>query len=240
MKRFIPGVLSLLLISGCATSYQPKGVGGGFSETQLRQDIYRVRFQGNGYTSEERAVDFTLLRCAELALESGYQFFLIFSESQTAAKAAFMNAATTGSSATINSGSDYIAGNSTSTIYNGQVFVFEFPRTLNTILLLHDPNSVDGMAYGARYIIKTIRNKYRLGPSKNHGSYRVDTRSTDNSRHPNSMEYADIATIREMNERLYGARSNRSRRIEYADNREYDDGVSEMGKIFRVETAEPE
>ncbi len=71
---------SLWFLSGCATSYQQKGFTGGYSETQLAPDVFRVNFQGNGYTSSERAQDFALLRAAELSLERGFRYFALLDE----------------------------------------------------------------------------------------------------------------------------------------------------------------
>src|SRR6266478_2576237 len=70
-------VLIVALLAGCATPYQAKGMTGGFSETQLDENVFQVRFNGNGYTSGERAADFTLLRSAELAREHDYAYFVI-------------------------------------------------------------------------------------------------------------------------------------------------------------------
>ncbi len=58
----LASVFSLWFLSGCATSYQQRGFAGGYSETQLAPDVFRVNFEGNGYTSSERAQDFALLR----------------------------------------------------------------------------------------------------------------------------------------------------------------------------------
>src|SRR5204862_5042008 len=65
---------------GCATPYQSGGFGGGFSDTQLALDIFRVNFRGNGYTSPERAQDFALLRASELALQHGFAHFAIIDQ----------------------------------------------------------------------------------------------------------------------------------------------------------------
>ena len=64
-------------LAGCATSYQKQGLSGGFTETQLDKAVFRVSFKGNGFTSPERAADFTLLRSAELALKNGFTHFVI-------------------------------------------------------------------------------------------------------------------------------------------------------------------
>ena len=61
----------------CATPYQERGLTGGFSNTRFKEDVFQVTFNGNGYTSEERAVDFTMLRSAELTQENGYRYFII-------------------------------------------------------------------------------------------------------------------------------------------------------------------
>lgn len=77
--KILIGILRVLticiLISSCATGYSRKGIKGGYSETRLGEDTYSVRFQGNGYTSADKAGDYCLLRCAEIAKENGYNYF---------------------------------------------------------------------------------------------------------------------------------------------------------------------
>jgi len=43
-------VLQLLFIA-CATQYKPLGVTGGYSDMQLGENIFKVSFRGNDYTS---------------------------------------------------------------------------------------------------------------------------------------------------------------------------------------------
>ena len=70
-----------LTFGGCAlasaTGYQPTGSDGGYSELQLAPDMYRIAFQGNTYTSQERVADMALLRAAELALAQGAPYFVV-------------------------------------------------------------------------------------------------------------------------------------------------------------------
>src|SRR3954471_3672905 len=75
--RALAFVIVTLMLVGCATGYHSHGYSGGFSETQLDENVFQVRFNGNGYTSGERATDFALLRSAELARQSGYAYFII-------------------------------------------------------------------------------------------------------------------------------------------------------------------
>ena len=66
-----------LLLFGCATTYQSDGATGGYSETQLDENVFVVHFSGNGFTKKARAADFALLRSSELTLEHGYKYFVI-------------------------------------------------------------------------------------------------------------------------------------------------------------------
>jgi hypothetical protein len=40
-------------LASCATPYESTGFLGGYSDTALAPDVYRISFQGNGYTSQE-------------------------------------------------------------------------------------------------------------------------------------------------------------------------------------------
>ena len=58
-------LLCAVLLAGCATSYQPQSFTGGFSDYMSAPDEAVVTFHGNGYTSPERVVEMTALRCAD-------------------------------------------------------------------------------------------------------------------------------------------------------------------------------
>jgi hypothetical protein len=89
MKRFVAQTAIIvsfvvLTVSGCATSYQAKGLTGGFTETRVSENTYQVQFEGNGYTSQEKTSRFILRRAAELTLENGERYFnMTSSESQS-------------------------------------------------------------------------------------------------------------------------------------------------------------
>ena len=71
MMRSLLILVLPIILSACATTYQPQGLSGGFSETQLDTNVFKVSFRGNGYTHAERAEDLALLRSAELTLKNG-------------------------------------------------------------------------------------------------------------------------------------------------------------------------
>jgi len=74
-------VLTLILMGGgCAqhpTPYQPRNEEGGFEESRLQEDMYRVSFKGNRATPESEVIDFLFLRCAEVTLSAGYTHFTV-------------------------------------------------------------------------------------------------------------------------------------------------------------------
>lgn len=77
LRRTLATLTLFLCASSCATSYGAKGLFGGFEEVRLDGSTMRVHFQGNGFTSKQKVETYTLLRCAELTRESGYDWFLV-------------------------------------------------------------------------------------------------------------------------------------------------------------------
>ena len=70
-------VLTVVVLAGCATPYQRDGGTGGYSEKRLLEYSFRVSFRGNAFTSRQRTSDFCFLRCAEVTLENGYDYFVL-------------------------------------------------------------------------------------------------------------------------------------------------------------------
>lgn len=152
---------SLWVLNGCATSYQQKGFTGGYSETQLAPDVFRVNFQGNGYTSAERAQDFALLRAAELSLERGFKYFALLDEASSNKLSTFT---TPGSAYT--TGSAYGSGNyatySGHTTYTpGQTFLISKPHT--GVLVRGFTNKLDDIyTFDAEFLRQSLKRKYNV------------------------------------------------------------------------------
>jgi hypothetical protein len=100
LKLFTALFLSSLIV-GCATGYTSTGFTGGYSETQLAPDVFRVTFRGNGYTSAERVQDFALLRAADLALSNDYTYFGILGEANGGSQSSFTTPGQSYSSANV-------------------------------------------------------------------------------------------------------------------------------------------
>ncbi len=57
---------SIIFLSGCATAYQKTSLTGGYEDVDLGGNRYKVTFVGNGYTSDQKAIDFARKRAGEL------------------------------------------------------------------------------------------------------------------------------------------------------------------------------
>lgn len=105
----------MLFLSGCATSYGPKGWSGGYSDMSLGNDIYKVSFQGNESTDSETVYNFFLRRCADLSFEKGFDYFT-FVDQSTSAETSF---------GTINNGTSSQVISSTEHVKIGLIKLFK-------------------------------------------------------------------------------------------------------------------
>ena len=151
--------IGFLLIS-CATPYQPGGAMGGFYETRIDENVYRVSFRGNAYTSLDKATYFTLLRCAELTLEKGYNHFLVIDEEQYFKEVTSKMPDRTTYSARVRESADRIRLKVTVKNYPGQEITTYKPRSSNTIMMFEYPPADE--YFDARYVVRTIKNDYDL------------------------------------------------------------------------------
>ena len=129
--------LTGILFSGCKTTYQDAGFTGGYTESQLDKNVFKVSFNGNAFTSLHRATDFTLLRSAELTLINGFRYFVIIEEDSRIEN-------TTGSTGT-----------------TGQTYNYSKPRASNTIVCFEEkPES--GFSYDAAFIKESLMKKHKI------------------------------------------------------------------------------
>ncbi len=166
--------LSLL---GCATPYHSNSLLGGYTETQLAPDVFRVGFQGNGYTSPERAQDFALLRAAELAQQNGFRYFVVIDERSSTEVQSFTTPSQTQTSTygsgtshgniymnpfgATYSGTSYTYLSSRTTHTPGQTHTFYKPRTGLLIQGFHSkPENI--YTFDAEYLQQSVKQRYRI------------------------------------------------------------------------------
>ena len=133
----------ILTIVSCASSYQSKDRGwifnsvDGFTETQLSDNVYSVRFRGNSATDRQRVDDFTFLRCAELTIENGYSYFVIEDESEET------------DSNVIGGFGEY-----------GGISTYNYPEAQKTIRMFKDEPQSGG--FNAFFLRNSIKDKYDI------------------------------------------------------------------------------
>jgi len=175
--NFILALGAVLVLSGCATGYQSTGLTGGYSDTQLAPDVYRVVFRGNGYTAPERAQDFALLRASELTLQRGFTCFAIIDERHSTSPSSFT---TPGHADTTAYGSGYSSGNIYLNPYGGsysgtssayvnahttytppQTYIFYKPKT-GIMVRAFQTKPGDFFTFDATFLQQSLKQKYRI------------------------------------------------------------------------------
>ncbi len=81
LLRHVIAACFAIVISGCATPYQEKGVLGGYEDQRLSENTAIVTFHGNEFISSMDVEALALRRAAELTIESGYDYFFVESGS---------------------------------------------------------------------------------------------------------------------------------------------------------------
>lgn len=68
-------LLSIFLTACLPTPYQRLNLNQGYDEIQLDSNVFKVIFKGNRLTELDRTFDFVLLRCAEITVKNGFNYF---------------------------------------------------------------------------------------------------------------------------------------------------------------------
>ena len=158
----LPLLVLLATLASCATSYQPTSFSGGYSETRLAEDAFQVSFNGNGYTSKERAADFSLLRSAELTLKNGFRYFVIVSSEKDSAVSSYTSPSTSYTTASAYGSGRHAYGNATTTTYGGQTYETSKPSATNTILCFKEKPAIPALVLEAEVVVRSIKEKYGM------------------------------------------------------------------------------
>ena len=153
MRAALAAAAAALILSACGTPYGSYGLLGGYTETQLGENVWQVTFEANGYTRQATTVRYAMLRCAELTLEQGYRYFAIIN------KEAYSHAAGTMSSGSFNATSTAV-GNRINTTggMSGLSAMISFPTADQTIMMFHEkPEGV--LTYDADITCRSIGKK---------------------------------------------------------------------------------
>lgn len=155
-------LLVIAFLSGCATPYQSSSFSGGYSDSRLGDSIFRVSFEGNGYTKSARTVDLALLRSAELALQNDFKYFVVVSNDNKNSYSSFSTPHTTTKTGTVNMYGNNGTVNTHSVTSGGQTYLISKPSTTNIIACFKNKPKGSGVVYDASFIVQSLRSKYEI------------------------------------------------------------------------------
>lgn len=144
------------------TPYEPFGSLGGYEDMQINENTFNVSFKGNGWTSQERASDFALLRSAELTLNNGFNYFIIAGTQDNTKNASISLPSRAYSTAGVYPYGNQLYGNQITTTYPGGTINISKPAITMTIMCYKEKPKMDGVIYEPKFLVKSIKDKYNL------------------------------------------------------------------------------
>ena len=161
MKKLLIVLAYSAVLSGCATGYHSEGFSGGFEETALAPNVYRVSFSGNGYTRSSRAEELALLRSADLTLQKGFRYFGLADSNSRSSYSTYTTPRNTTTTANVNVYGNTAYGTAQSTTTGGQTMFISKPSSTNPVVMFVDKPADAGMVFDAQFLCDSIGPKYK-------------------------------------------------------------------------------
>lgn len=150
-----------LFLAGCTTSYQEVGFSGGYDELKIADNLYKVSFSGNGYTSGKRVEDFAMLRSAELTIQNGFKYFIFLDGETEYMSQTQVSPVYTDTNATINTYGNSAQLNARSTTHGGNVNTITKAKRENTVMMFNErPDGI--LVYEAKSIWEQLSQRYDI------------------------------------------------------------------------------
>jgi hypothetical protein len=148
-----------LLLAACATSYQSSSFTGGFQDTQLAPDVFRVSFRGNSFTSRDRVQDFALLRAAELTLANGARYFGVMAETDQSRIDTHVSSGSARTTGTVSmyGNTGYYSGTTT---YTAPKVTTYYKPGVGMMIRTFNTKPEGDFAFDAEFVSRSIRTKY--------------------------------------------------------------------------------
>jgi hypothetical protein len=153
-----------LIMASCATPYTNNSflhLLGGYSDTALAPDVYRISFQGNGFTSSERAQDFALLHAADMTLSHGFRYFAIVSERNGTSEYEITQPGHAYTSANVIGYGNSAYGTAVTT-YDPPTSIRIFKPHSGLLIRCFATRPESGYVFDARFLSNSIRTKYYM------------------------------------------------------------------------------
>jgi hypothetical protein len=136
--------LALSISVGCTPAYQTSGFEGEYAQSQLADNAFQVSYRGIEPTPPSQDIDLCLLRCAELADQNGFSYFVVVDDEQ-------LDLAN-------NADPSSILDN----LKPGMSFPMADPSSQNSILCFKMRPDGPGTVYESKSVMKSIRKKYGI------------------------------------------------------------------------------
>ena len=149
------------LFNNCASPYAGSGPIGGYSDTQLAPDIFRITFSGNGFTPSERAQDFALLRAADVALGHGFGYFAIIDSTNGGSVSSITLPGSSYTTASV-TGYGNTAYGSAYTTYSPPTEIPVFKPETGLLIRCFPQRPPAVYVFDANFLSGSIRAKYRM------------------------------------------------------------------------------
>jgi len=159
MKKLFPLLTTFIafvfLFTNCvttATTYRE-----GYQDFPLRNDIFHVLSSGNTRTSQEKVFLIGIIRCAEIALENGYEYFYILDFKGNVSTSYYHWPGTSITNYRISKGiGDTFYGTSKTYNYGGYTIPRNSYTTEFVIKLVQGPEEGQEQPYDAEFILSTL------------------------------------------------------------------------------------
>ena len=154
----------LLIMVSCATPYTSNGPFsflGGYSDIALAPDVYHISFQGNGYTSSERAQDFALLHAADMTLSHGFRYFAIVNGANNTSVSSITLPGQSYTSANVTGYGNSAYGTAVTT-YDPPTSIPIFKPDSGLLIRCFAERPERGHVFDARFLSNSIRTKYHM------------------------------------------------------------------------------
>ena len=155
-------LFTLLTFISCSTPYKSHGLAGGYQETQLGKNVWKILFRGNGYTSAFKTEEFALLRSAELTKKNGFNFFITTDSDTKLDKFEFKTSpsAITTFNGNVNNG--VVSGTGYTTVFEGTTTTVNRASTSFTVIMFETMPKYDGVIYDATFICSNLGAKHKV------------------------------------------------------------------------------
>jgi hypothetical protein len=158
------GLALLAMLAGCVqpTPYQPAVDGYGYSEQQIEDNRFWVRFAGNDRTPAGTVQNYWLYRMAELTLDHGYDHFIVV-DRKLDRSTTYEGTAQCDCPGYVTEDGDYVGGGGSVSSYSASPSD-RYTAFADAVMFEGEKPAADVNAYDARSVLRQLRPTIEAAP----------------------------------------------------------------------------